>query len=94
MYLNLCSIASSVIQMIWSKYNPQKVKFNNSNQEEEDDDSEIDDGSTADTMIDSCVPRMWEANIVMDSYLDCGMYLLCQFFISHYLILISLYILK
>ena len=68
-YVRSCSITSSVIQMIWSKYNPEKVKGNATNQEEDDDDSEIDDGSTADTMIDSYVPQMWEANIVMDSYL-------------------------
>ena len=75
-YLRSCSIASSVIQRIWTKYNPKKGTHNAISQAEDDDDSEIDDGSTADTMIDSCVPRMWEANIVMDSYLDCGMHLI------------------
>ena len=72
-YLRSCSIASSVVQRIWTKFNPKKGTHNAISQAEDDDDSEIDDGSTADTMIDSCVPRMWEANIVMDSYLDCGM---------------------
>ena len=71
-YLRSCSIASSVIQQIWTKYNPKKGTHNAISQVEDNNDSEIDDGSTADTMIDSCVPRMWEANIVMDSYLDCG----------------------
>ena len=76
-------LASSVIQMIWSKYNPKKVEGNASNQEEKDDDSEIDDGATTDTMIDSCATHMSEANIVMNSYLDCGMHLIFHGVVSN-----------
>ena len=61
-YLRSCSIASSGIQSILTKYNLKKGTHNAISQAEDHDDSEVDDGFTADTMIDSCVPRMWEAN--------------------------------
>ena len=61
--------------MIRSKYNPGKVKPTNNILIKEDKDGEIDGKSTTHTMINSCVPRMWESNIVMESYLDCGMHL-------------------
>ena len=64
--------------MIRSKYNPGKVKPTNNILIKEDKDGEIDGKSTTHTMINSCVPRMWESNIAMDSYLDCGMHLIFQ----------------
>jgi len=81
-YLCTCAVATSARDLIWIVYRPGSVakiasQLENAISEEHQSDNEIGDGYTPIVGDHSnVVPSLWYSPLMLNAYLDCGMYLL------------------